>query len=111
MPEQTMTAAPTAQAILTCRLRPGRLRHGTSPGAGEVELENASTRVLEIEADMHPLQYLDLVVLDSAGTPVSEQRYADIFSPLGTICTIRLAPGEKYVHNVSLLGTVPQEKR
>lgn len=51
------------------------------------------------------------MVTDSEGTVVSKRHYADIFSPPGEICTLRLAPGEKYTHNVSLLGNVPVVKR
>jgi hypothetical protein len=58
---------------------------------------------------MHPLQYLDLIVTDANGSPVPTRPYGNIFSPRGDTYTLRLAPGEKYVHNVSLLGNMPQE--
>jgi hypothetical protein len=67
--------------------------------------------VFEIEADRHPLQYLNLVVTDATGSVLSEGHYGDIFSPRGRIDTLRLAPGAKYHHLVSLLETVPQEKQ
>jgi hypothetical protein len=110
MPDQ-QTKTPIAQAVLVCRLQRKQLRRGNSPTAGEIELENASPTVLAIETEMHPLQYLNLVVTDASGTVLSEGHYGDIFSPRGRIETLRLAPGTKYHHNVSLLGTVPPEKR
>jgi hypothetical protein len=76
-----------------------------------VELENASPNVLEIETDMHPLQYLNIVVMDARGTVLSEGHYGDIFSPRGRIETLRLAPGASYHHVVSLLGTLPQDRQ
>jgi hypothetical protein len=79
--------------------------------AGEIELENTSSSVIEIENDMHPLQYLNLVVTDAQGTVLSEGHYGDNFSPRGRIDTLRLAPGEKYSHNVGLLSTLAPEKQ
>jgi hypothetical protein len=76
-----------------------------------VELENASPEAVEIEYDRHPLQYLDMLVSGPGGAPVSEGYYGDIFSPLGRTATLRLEPGQKFVHNVSLLGTMPREKQ
>src|SRR5947209_7282942 len=105
------TEIPAAQAILVCRLRRRQLLRGNSSTAGEVELENASPNVLAIENEMHPLQYLNLVVTDATGTVLSVGSYGDIFSPRGRIDTLRLAPGAKYSHTVPLLGTLPQEKR
>jgi hypothetical protein len=67
--------------------------------------------VVEIEADMHPLQYLNLVVTAADGTVVSNGHYGDIFSPSGETRTLRLVPGAKFTHNVFLLGSVPEEKR
>lgn len=110
MPSQKMEA-PTAQTILCCRLRHAQLRRGNSLMAGEIELENISPSVLEIENDMHPLQHLDIVVTDARGTVLSEGHYGDIFSPRGRIDILRLAPGEKYTHNVALLGTLPQDNQ
>jgi len=110
MPDQK-TEPPVAQSLLICRLRHKPLRRGSSPTAGEVELENSSSSAIEIETDMHPLQYLNIVVTDPRGSVLSEGHYGDIFSPLGRIDTLHLGPGEKYCHNVSLLGTLPQEKR
>jgi hypothetical protein len=79
--------------------------------AGEIELENSSPDVLVIENDMHPLQYLNLVVADASGTVLSGGHYGDIFSPRGRLDHLRLAPGAKYHHLVSLLATVLQVKR
>jgi hypothetical protein len=112
MPEQnTPTVAPSVPATLVCRLRHRAGRWGPTPTAGEVELENVTQQTIEINSDRHPLQYFDLVVLDSGGATVSARPYGNIFSPLGRISTLRLAPGEKYTHNVSLLGNVPEEQR
>lgn len=111
MADQTAVDVPAAQTVLVCRLRHKQLRRGSSPVSGEVELENASGRVVEIEADRHPLQYLNLVVLDRNGAVVSDHHYGDIFSPLGRTYTLRLAPGERFAHCVGLLGNVPDEKR
>jgi hypothetical protein len=76
-----------------------------------VELENVSADVIAIEVWMHPLQYLNLVITDSEGNVVPASPYGNIFSPREKPYTLRLAPGEKYVHNVSLLGNVPEEKQ
>jgi hypothetical protein len=67
--------------------------------------------VIEIEVTMHPLQYLDLVITDAAGAPVPAAPYGNIFSPREVPYLFRLAPGEKYTHNVSLLGTIPEGKQ
>jgi hypothetical protein len=99
---------PPVQTLLVCRLRHKKLARGQSLTAGEIELENASSGVIEIDSDRHPLQYLNLVVTDSQGVLLSEGHYGDVFSPRGRIDTVRLAPGEKYTHNVSLLGTVAE---
>lgn len=103
-----------SEPVLTCRLRRKlRLRHGpASPLAGEVELENLSQNSIEIEWDRHPLQHLDLVITDAAGSLVPATPYSDGFSPYSVTPQIfRLEPGEKYIHNVGLLGGVPKEKR
>jgi hypothetical protein len=90
------------------------LRHqvgwqGPSVTSGEVELESVSDVPIAIEVSMHPLQYLDLIVTDAKGSQVPTRPYGNIFSPRGETYTFRLAPGEKYIHNVSLLGNLPQE--
>jgi hypothetical protein len=104
--------APTqAKAAIVCRLRPRIPRWGPSPTAGEVELENVSEDVVEIEVFMHPLQYLNLIVVDSTGAPVPSHHYGELFSPREKSYFLRLGPGEKYTHPVSLLGNVAQEKR
>src|SRR4051794_30670962 len=66
---------PASKAALACRLRHRVGRWGPSPSAGEVELENVSAEVIEIEVRMHPLQYLDLVVRDSAGEVIPTSPY------------------------------------
>jgi hypothetical protein len=105
------TAIPANQTILTCRLRHKQLLRGGSPAAGEIELQNSSPGFLAIETDRHPLQYLHLVVTDARGDVLSEGHYGDLFSPRGKMETLRLAPGAKYQHLVSLLGALPPEKR
>ncbi len=107
IPAATLT--PT-HAGFACRLRPRQLRRGSSPIVGEVELENMSSTVLELEVRTSPLQYLNLVVTDAAGNVVSETHYGDLFSPLPEPYTLKLQPGEKLTGPVSLLGNVPQEK-
>jgi hypothetical protein len=114
MSEQTAktTAPKETRAAIACRLRhQAGGRRGPSPTAGEVEIENISPEVIEIEVTMHPLQYLDMEITDAAGNLIPAAPYGHIFSPCGTPYTFRLAPGEKYTHNVSLFGTLPQEKR
>jgi hypothetical protein len=76
-----------------------------------VEIENVSADVVEIAVTMHPLQYLHLVITDAAGNLVPAAPYGNIFSPRETPYLFRLAPGEKYTHNVSLLGTIPEEQQ
>jgi hypothetical protein len=111
MPDQ-LTKDPVAQAVLVCRLRHRQSSRGYSPTAGEIEIENRSADAIEIENDRHPLQYLDIVVADGNGVVVNTQwHYGDIFSPRGNVCTLRLGPGEKYTHVVSLMGTIPAEER
>ncbi len=105
------TASAVTPGTLVCRLRHRQLRRGSSPTAGEIELENSSPVVFEIETDRHPLQYLNLVVTDATGSVLSEGHYGDIFSPRGGIDTLRLAPGAKYHHLVSLLETLPRAKQ
>jgi len=106
------TSVPAIQSALICRLRHlvGRW-WGPSPTAGEVELENISSDAVEIDYDMHPLQHLNLVVTNAAGTVLAAWHYGIIFSPFGRTRTLRLEPGEKYTHPVGLLGNVPKEKR
>jgi hypothetical protein len=76
-----------------------------------VEIENVSSSAIEIEVTMHPLQYLALVITDASGNLVPAVPYGNIFSPREVPYLFRLAPGETYKHNVSLLGTVPEEKK
>jgi hypothetical protein len=111
MAEQTTAETRATPSALSCTLRHKPPQRGHSRLAGEVELENISAELVEIEVDMHPLQYLNLVVTDADGRRVSSGHYGDIFSPLGEAYTFRLAPGAKYTHTVFLLGTVPEEKR
>ena len=115
MAEQTVrtSAATETKAAIACRLRHkvgGRWK--PSPTAGEVEIENVSADVIEIEWMMHPLQYLNLEITDVAGNLIPAPHYGRIFSPYSTSPRIfRLMPGEKYTHNVGLLGNVPEEQR
>jgi hypothetical protein len=111
MADQTAATERATQAALVCRLRPKQLARGGSVLAGEVELENLSSQVLQIEIDMHPLQHLNLLVRDADGALISGGHYGDIFSPLGETRTFQLTPGATYTHNVFLLGTVPEERR
>ena len=97
---------------LACRLfRRRQGRAAQLPGAGEIELENTSEEVLEIEVQMSPLQHLNLVVRNSDGQLLSEGHYGNCFSPLERPYALRLQPGEKYTGPVSLMGNVPPEKR
>jgi hypothetical protein len=100
-----------AHADLACRLRPRQRARGSSSIAGEMELENTSSNVVEIEVRTSPLQFLNLVVTDTAGKVVSDSDYGDLFSPLAEPYTLRLQPGEKFTAPVSLLGNVPEAKR
>jgi hypothetical protein len=101
-----------ARPGLACRLRKRTLgRAAALPLAGEVELENTSDDLLEIEVQTSPLQYLNLVVTGPAGEVLSEGYYGNRFSPLEQPYIFRLRPGEKYTGPVSLLGTVPEAKR
>jgi hypothetical protein len=75
-----------------------------------VEIENVSSEPIEIEVTMHPLQYLNLVITDETGARVPAPPYGHLFSPRETPYIFRLVPGEKYTHNVSLLGLVSQEQ-
>jgi hypothetical protein len=111
MNELTTVASPgETKTLLACRLRHRRGGRGSSPTAGEVEIENISSEAIEIEVTMHPLQYLDLRVTDADGKLVPAPPYGNIFSPRETSYFLRLAPGEKYTHNVSLLGNIPEER-
>jgi hypothetical protein len=105
------TARKEISSAIACRLRHRMGRRGPSPTAGEIEIENVSSEVIDIEVTMHPLQYLDLVITDTAGDLVPAPPYGHLFSPREKAYTFRLAAGEKYTHNVSLLGNVPEEKR
>jgi hypothetical protein len=113
MAEQTVKSpAPTdARTAIVCRLRRPVGRRESSPTAGEVEIENVSPDAIEIQVAMHPLQYLDLLIRDAAGAFVPAAPYGHLFSPRETPYVLRLAPGEKYTHNVSLLGTVPEAEQ
>ncbi len=78
---------------------------------GEVELVNLSDVPLEIEYTMTPLQFLELEVAGPGGGIVSEGHFSDRFSPTRETAVLRLMPGEKFTSNVSLLATVPRERR
>ena len=107
----TTSAPEKTRAAIACRLRRRMGRRGSLPTAGEVEIENVSANVIDIAVTMHPLQYLNLVVRDASGNPLRAAPYGNIFSPREAPYIFRLAPGEKYTHNASLLGTVPEEKQ
>jgi len=113
MSESTIPVAKPAPAHcgLTCRLRPRQLRRGQSPLAGEVELENTSSSVLEFEVRASPLQYLNLIVTDAAGNVVSASFYGDLFSPLPEAYTFGLQPGEKFTGPISFMGNVPEARQ
>lgn len=101
------------QPPLLCRLRPKEVmgRQGPVPNMGEVELENCSAAPLEIEYTMTPLQFLELEVIGRGGAAISEGHFSDRFSPTREPAVLRLMPGEKFTANVSLLATVPRDKR
>ncbi len=101
------------QPPLICRLGPKEVigRQGPIPNMGEVELENCSDAPLEIEYTMTPLQFLELEVIGPGGKVVSEGHFSDRFSPTRQPLVLRLMPGEKFTSNVSLLATLPREKR
>ena len=111
--ESTIPAAGRvpAETSLACRLRPRQLRRGSSALAGELELENTSSSVLEIEVSTSLLQYLNLVVTDAAGNVVSDSYYGDIFAPLEKPYTLRLEPGKTFTGPVSLMGNVCKERQ
>lgn len=110
-PLHPASEAQAVRSALVCRLRP-KQRRRPSPTAGEVELENASAEVLEIQVRNSRLQYLDLVVTDASGNVVSTGFYSDLLcSPVVEAYTWRFEPGEKYTHNVWLLATVPPEQQ
>jgi hypothetical protein len=108
----TMDGAKSTASTIACRLRQQvGGRRGPSPTAGEVEIENVSADAIEIEITLHPLQYLDLIITDAGGDRVPAVPYGSIFSPQRAPYIFRLGAGEKYTYNVSLLGTLPQDRR
>jgi hypothetical protein len=110
---QDLTAKPPPQAALACRLRPKEVhgRHGPVKYMGEVELENGSAVPLEIEYTMTPLQFFELEVIGPDGAAVSEGHFSDRLSPAREPAVLRLLPGEKFTASVSLLATVPRDRR
>jgi hypothetical protein len=102
-----------SESALGCTIRPKEVtgRQGAIPNMGEVELENRSDAPLEIEYTMTPLQFLEIEVVGPSGGIVSEGHFSDRFSPTWEPAVLRLMPGEKFASNVSLLATVPTEKR
>src|SRR5258708_1340300 len=90
-----------ARGGLACRVRTRQRLRGASQIAGEIELENISSTVVEIEVHTSPLQYLNLIVTDIAGNVVSDSFYGDLFSPLAEPYTLRLQPGETFTAPVS----------
>jgi hypothetical protein len=107
----TLPARKASKSILECRIRHRVGRAGPSPTSGEIEIENVSPNAIDIEVSMHPLQFLNLVITDAAGNLLPAAPYGDLFSPCETPYILSLAPGEKFTHNVSLLGTLPKEKQ
>ena len=106
---------PIAPAVLK-RIRDASLQSTRMPlenadVLGEVELENRSGAPLEIEYTMTPLQFFELQVIRPGGGVVSEGHFSDRFSPAREPAILRLMPGEKFTSNVSLLATVPRDKR
>jgi hypothetical protein len=71
-------------------------------------LVNTSAGDVVIAWDMHPLQYLDLLVTDATGRVQSARYYGGIFSHTGQVQELRLGPGESYRTTVGLLTTVAQ---
>jgi hypothetical protein len=100
-----------SQATLVCRIHHKVGRQVPSPTLGEVELENISADVIEIEVCMNPLQYFDLIITDLSGSPFFTSPYGNIFSPLGESYIFRLAPGQKHTHNIGLLGNLASEQQ
>src|ERR1700692_3980112 len=116
MTEATEASVPTksqSRAPLACRLGPKEMagRRGPIANMAEVELENCSDAPLEIEYTMTPLQFLELEVIGPDGATGSEGRFSDRFSPARDTAILRLLPGDKFTANVSLLATVPHDKR
>ena len=109
MQTANVSLAAASGAAIACRLR--RRPLGNSSTAGEVEIENLSSVLIEIEVTMHPLQYLNLVIADATGAVVPARPYPHVFSPREKPYIFRLAPGDKYTHNVCLLGTIPEEQQ
>jgi hypothetical protein len=109
----SVEAESSCQPPLTCRLRPKELigRQGPIPNMGEVELENRSAAPVEIEYTLTPLQFFRLEVIGPDGNIVSEGYFSDRFSPTLEPAVLRLMPGGKFTSKVSLLATVPREKR
>jgi hypothetical protein len=113
VPESRAPVRSKANPRLLCRLRYRQPKQGFRPpprDALEIELENASDSAIEIPVDMHPLQYLDLIVTGPDGEVVSSFCYGSIFAPMMPATILRLRPGEKYVAPVGI-GNVPPEKR
>ena len=50
-------------------------------------------------------------MIGPGGGIVSEGHFSDRFSPALEAAVLRLLPGEKFTSNVSLLATVPRDKR
>jgi len=74
----------------------------TYPGA--VEIEKVSSDVNEIEVTDARASVPQTVITDGKGDLVPAAPYGNIFSPRETPYIFRLAPGEEFIHNDSLLG-------
>lgn len=96
---------------LACCLLPEHSETTSDVAPGEFVLINNSSAAVEIPYNCSPLQYLNLLVRDESGALVSTYSYGEIFSPGLETCLLRLNPGERFTHRVSLLGTVGQPLR
>jgi hypothetical protein len=107
-----VTHSPEVQGrpSLVCRLSQHRPGDDRRAFGGVVEITNTTQKVIRIPWDHHPLQYLDLQVLNEGGEELGELRYGHLFSPIGETAVLLLKPNETYTHPVHLLGTVPKAK-
>lgn len=92
---------------LRCRIRrdPGKLGL-LSETAGEFELENASDGPIDIAHRFHVLSHLSFRVWNDDGQELPTTHYGWVFGSELEEQTLRLEPGEKYVHNVRFLHNV-----
>jgi len=102
----------TAPSPITCRIRrhPGELGR-RSPLAGQIELENNSSDPIDIVYERHVLQFLNFNNTALDGHELPTTYYGDIVGSVGHNPTLRLMPGETFVHNVALLGNLAEVDR